>query len=175
VGELDSSVVATDNALTPRQLDKNLGHIRIVRDLTAGLARGMRHELCADRVNALTRDPQSGQRSVGGRSWRDAAIRDQRNLVAGLPLGGVTRPDDPSCRSRSQSSHPRGEPMQRHSSHFGLDERLPLLDLLCQLWGFLVASVGFPSSAARSALRAACGDGGAEPSLGGGESVRRTD
>jgi hypothetical protein len=32
-----------------------------------------------------------------------------------------------------------------------------------------IASVGLPSSAARSALRAACGDGGAEPSLGGGE------
>jgi hypothetical protein len=37
-----------------------------------------------------------------------------------------------------------------------------------------IASVGLPSSAARSALRAACGDGGAEPSLGGGEAVRRT-
>src|SRR3954468_12585458 len=32
-----------------------------------------------------------------------------------------------------------------------------------------VATDGLPSSAARSALRAACGDGGAGPSLAGGE------
>src|SRR4051794_41827716 len=32
-----------------------------------------------------------------------------------------------------------------------------------------VATGGLPSSAARSALRAACGDGGAGPSLAGGE------
>ena len=50
-------------------------------------------------------------------------------------------------------------------------ERDPVLlvDPLCQPRGVGVASVGLPSSAARSALRAACGDGGAEPSLGGGE------
>jgi hypothetical protein len=44
-----------------------------------------------------------------------------------------------------------------------------LLDPLCQPPGVGVAPVGLPSSAARSALRAACGDGGSEPSLGGGE------
>src|SRR5690349_722233 len=37
--------------------------------------------------------------------------------------------------------------------------------------GWCVASDGLPSSAARFALRAACGDGGAEPSLCVGEVV----
>jgi hypothetical protein len=34
VRELDGSVLATDDALAPGQLEENIGHMRIVRDLT---------------------------------------------------------------------------------------------------------------------------------------------
>jgi hypothetical protein len=78
----------------------------------------MRHELCADRVNALTRDPQSGQRSVGGRSWRDAAIRDQRNLVAGLPLVGSSARVAASAGTPAEGGHEVRAPRRRSAAIF---------------------------------------------------------
>jgi hypothetical protein len=74
--------------------------------------------------------------------------------------------DPPGVSEVDRSGHPDRarpsvEPKARDES---ADGRPPVSTL-----GLGVASASLPSSAARSALRAACGDGGAGPSLGGGE------
>ena len=86
-----------------------------------------------------------------------ALIRPGNDRAATL----VGRPDEPR------------DTLEGHDTFLGAiaapvllpEARVSLLDPLCQPWLVVVATIGLPSSAARSALRAACGDGGAEPSL----------
>ena len=74
-----------------------------------------------------------------------------------------------SCRQAGALIEKQASPAVTGDAHlwqrrFAAGFRPPVSTL-----GLGVASVGLPSSAARCGLRAACGDGGAGPSLGGGE------
>jgi hypothetical protein len=128
--------------------------------------------------------PWCDPRQTGGSSTRDLATgpdgpsRDRespRRRRRRMPATSPRRPETSHLRARPDEARYRG----RRTPHVprrgsiavqrAVTTSAGFSPPVCQPWLVVVATVGLPSSAARSALRAACGDGGTEPSLSGRE------